>query len=209
VLEGTYYIDIVITKPAPTHSHSHSHALSSALPPRAGEGAAYLPGGGDGDGSRGWQVAREGEATGDGEGLWPGMAAACISAAAAPQATALSTGVLPREIALEVDGPTHFVDAEMLPPQAFAADGEAGMGGDGGAEGVVWRGSSCSRSGDHGVGFGGGRGRPGLVLNSATLLKRMLLKKEGYQVSLPPRALLSLSHPSRDARLGWIGFSVL
>ena len=77
-------------------------------------------------------------------------------------------------IAVEVDGPSHFVDASML-PQSFSRKNPSNpptLGGDGGGGGGGW--------------VGGGEGLPVLVLNSATLLKRKLLEKEGYQViSIP------------------------
>lgn len=140
VLDGTYYIDIVITKPPTTlpRDAAHSQARDSA----ATAAAAHTP-----DSSH--------HPNDD---------------APAPSAKESSCA---QEIALEVDGPTHFVAASMLPPNAESAAPEAVASGGASLGRLARRGRSECGEAD---------AAPGLVLNSATLLKRVLLEKEGYQV---------------------------
>jgi hypothetical protein len=77
-------------------------------------------------------------------------------------------------IAVEVDGPSHFVDASML-PQRFSRKNPSNPPT-----------PAALGSGDGVRGEGLPVLNPKPVLNSATMLKRKLLEKEGYRViSIP------------------------
>lgn len=129
VLEGTYYIDIVIPKPTTAHGRD-----TDAGPCQAQESASD----------------------------------ARASSASRAQ-----------EIALEVDGPTHFVDVGMLPPDAARSAREPLP------PAAARSGCSTQLGRDRLEAADGAFAEPAmphLVLNNATLLKRLLLEKEGYQV---------------------------
>ena len=105
----------------------------------------------------------------------PPSSRALQTAAAQSTSTAAASSAQSQLIALEVDGPTHFVDPSMMPVDSRAhkqTHRQATVDGAG----------VCDRRVNSDM--NPGNGLP--LLNSATLLKRRLLEKEGYCVVSVP-----------------------